>query len=810
MTPEDTRAASLATTSLEHFQANRREDAVRLLREALSLSPQNPIVLSTFAVLQEDANTPPTSKLIHKCVINSDEPAGHEALRLLRDPNAASLRNDTTVECLELLMSTPTAPLAGKLLGELLRVSRGAREHVALKLCGGIEDVMKVFDTLGEEAIDGVVAVLLDGSAWEKDSSTHSNCLRECFKWLLSRLAGTTSDRRLCVARSVARLLASKAEELHPFVSQSGLEQLLNLLDATSPPELRSHATLGVAKFADAAGDVGQSMIGKFVAFRLAADEDEDLRLAYSVAAAIFPLVPQFAATLFLTEGFVEGIVPSLQARPEDVEAAALDMLSAACVDKTCRTYIATHCTEYLEALVKSGDQGKSTAAVVLAKVKYTPGEGKDVKQKDMDKLASVFKGMMLTSDAEVRDSSVEGLAYTSLKGSVKEMLIRDKKFVTSLVETLQSSSGKPTVMFGALTVVNNLTAYAPTLSEEQQKVAQLKNYAETKPHAKVGLDPEDKDERVTPRCKTLLDADIIPALVACSKKLTPNAIGIISHILLSLSKHQKHRGLIASQGGVKLSLKFYSSTTSNGSDAAQQSAIRRTSAHALARILVSVNPSHVFSSQLAISSAIRPLYHLLEDSEEHKDLMPLFEALLALTNLASTEDTTRDHIIRLAWTKIEELLLNDNVMIQRATVELICNLMASPTAVAKFADGSAAASNRLHILLALADAQDLATRRAAGGALAMLTEWDKACEAVVKRERGVKIVLGMVSEEGEEMRHRGVVVLKNLVCGPGAYVDEVKKEGGVEVLREALKSTRQPEVLGLGVETLKALMGVN
>jgi len=783
---------------------------VRLLREALSLSPQNPIVLSTFAVLQEDANTPPASKLIHKCVVNCDEPAGHEALRLLRDPNASSLRNDTAAECLELLMATPTAPLAAKLLGELLRASHGARVHVALKLAGGSEGVMKALDTLGDEAIDGVVAVLLDGMAWGKDSSAHSKCLRECFKWLLSRLSGAATDRRLCIARSVARLLASKADELHPFVSQSRLERLLYNLDSTSPAELRSHSTLATAKFADAAGDVGQSMIGKFVASRLAADGDEDLRLAYSVAAAIFPLVPQFAATLFLTEGFVEGVVPSLQTRPEDVEAAALDMLSAACVDKACRTAIATHCNGYLEALVTSGDKGKSTAAVILAKVKYTPGEGKDAQQKDTDKLAAVFKGMMLTPDAEVRDSSVEGLAYTSLKGSVKEMLIRDKNFVVGLIETLKSSSGKPTVMFGALTVVNNLTVYAPTLSVEQRKVAQLKNYAETKPHARVGPDPEDKDERVTPRCKTLLSAGIVPALVVCSKKLTPNAIGIISHVLLSLSKHQKHRGLIASQGGVKLSLQFYSTAAgSNGSDAAQQSAIRHAAAHALARILVSVNPSHVFSSQLAISSAIRPLCSLLEDSEEHKDLMPLFEALLALTNLASTEDTTREHIIRLAWTRIEELLLNDNTMIQRATVELMCNLMASPTAVAKFADGSEAASNRLHILLALADAEDLATRRAAGGALAMLTEWDKACEAVVKRERGVKIVLGMVSEEGEEMRHRGVVVLRNLVCGPGAYVEVVKNEGGVEVLREALKSTRQPEVLGLGVETLKALMGV-
>jgi len=771
----------------------------------LSLAPRNPIVLSAFHALQEDANIPPVSRLIHKFAIDGDAAVGQDALRLLRDPNV-SIRTDTAVECIQLLGSRVDdlpSPLAGKLVGEIIRVSRGAREHVADRLSDNHEDVLLLFERFGDDAIDGAVTVLLDSMAWRQSTERNTKCLRECFRWFLSLLS---AGEAACIARSVARLLASRAEEIHTYVNQAGLEQLLGLLDMNSPSDLRSHVTLATAKFVETSGDIGQSMVGKFMASRLSAEGDDDLRSAFSVAAAIFPLVPQFAAELFLTEGFVEGLVPSLQARPVDVETLALEMLSAACVDKACRTAIATHCGDYLEALVKSGDSGKSTAAVVLAKVKYTPGDGQKVGQKDVDKLASVFKGMMLKEDIEVRDSSVEGLAYTSLKGSVKEMLIRDQAFVKSLVETLKLSMGKPTVMFGALTVIANFTVYPPILSEEQRKVAELKNYAETKPGAKVGPDPEDKEERVTPRCKVLIDASIIPALVACSKKITPNAIRIISDILLSLSKHQKHRGLIASQGGVKLCLQFYSSASGTS---VQDRSLRQTSAHALGRILVSVNPSHVFSSQLAISSAVRPLFSLLEDTEDQKDLLPMFEGLLALTNLASTEDSIREQIIRIGWTKVEELLLHDNVMIQRATVELVCNLMASPTGVAKFADGSKAASNRLHILLALADAEDFATRRAAGGAVAMLTEWDKACEAVVGRERGIKIVLDMVAEDNEEIRHRGVVVLRNLVCGSGKYGAKVKVEGGIDVLRGALKGTRQPEVLGVGVEALKALMEV-
>ncbi|KAI9789063.1 MAG: hypothetical protein M1835_001910 [Candelina submexicana] len=144
---------------------------------------------------------------------------------------------------------------------------------------------------------------------------------------------------------------------------------------------------------------------------------------------------------------------------------------------------------------------------------------------------------------------------------------------------------------------------------------------------------------------------------------------------------------------------------------------------------------------------------------------------------------------------------------------------MASPQSVAKFADGSPQAANRLHILLALADVDDYATRRAAGGALAMLTEWDAAVEAVVKRERGVRILLGLCEEEGEEEEegevevvHRGVVCVFNVVSAPGEVGvkgrEKVVSEGGVEVLRGLVRRVGSKEVVEIGVEALKKLSG--
>lgn len=736
-------------------------------------------------------------------VVESDTGAGGNALRLLRDPSSG-FNASTAKECIELLLGhakTLPSPVGGAVLGEILKASRSGREHIANLLGEKTQEVFETFASLGSDAIDGLVVTLLDAVAW-KSGGRKNPVLKDCFKLFLDTLMAGSGETDAWSTRSIARLLATHALELRGFVGQALLERILALLDIRSPNDLRSHAALAAAKFMETDEEIAASMLGKFIASRLAADSDSDIRIAFSAVAALFPLVPKVAAGPFLAEGFVERLVPSLQGRPADVGQAALEMMSAACVDKGCRSAIATNCEQYLETAAKGDEKSKGTASIILAKVRYGTGDP-GVAPKGIDDLAVVFREMMIKDDSDSRDSSMEGLAYATLKPSVKASLIADKAFMQRLLGTLRDSVGKPTVMYGGLTVVANFTAYLPPLSEEQKRLAQLKNYANARPNAKQEPDPEDKDERVSMRCKVLLEAGIVPVLVACSKKVSQSAIAIISGIFLSLSQSQKHRGLVAQQGGLRVLLQFCATVTG---DTVQDRRIKLASSHALARVLVSTNPSHVFSSQLPIASAVRPLFSLLDNSEEQIDLLPTFESLLALTNLASMDDPTRDLIIRVGWSQIEETLFSSNSMVQRAAVELLCNLMVSPAGAAKFADGSKAASNRLHVLVALADAEDLATRRAAGGALAMLTEWDKASDALMRRDRGMEIILGMASEDNEELKHRGLVCIRNLVCERADYAERFRRRGTVALIKKSLRGARNPEVLQAGVEALKAL----
>ncbi|KAI9722049.1 MAG: hypothetical protein M1812_002009 [Candelaria pacifica] len=814
------RAKEIAQKAVTLIDNGQKEEGTRALREAASLAPDNSDVRAAFSKIQDNDSIHPLLKQCRKLVNDHKEAAVATAIQYLERKDV-QVPPDVGRECATLLLSAQGQAASSDidvLIGLLLRQSLGARSLLAEKL---VRQTTKLFYQLwdaGKGAVDGFIQVLLDPSAWASDS-VRNICEKDGFRLLVAKLIEAGQDYQAMAMKGIARLLAADAEKLQALVDQDAFEAFLSSLDERLAIDLRSQATLAIAKYMEVAQDTAQEFLSNFITFRIGKQTKNDLIVAFSVAASIFPIVPSVAAALFLTEGFVESLAPLAKGtKSTEVEVTMLSMISAACIDQSCREAINKHCLEWLKSVARGGTgERKEKAALIIVKTQSTSGGASSARdtsattqETEMDELVGMFRSMMASDEVTSKQSSIEGLAYASLRPTVKETIAHDDKSLKHLIETLKSSDPKSPLTFGGLSIFVNLTKYLPNLSEEQKRMGQLKAYANTS-KAKSEPDPLEDDEHVTARCKAVLDAGILPLLVNISKTVSPTALSLILNILLSLSKTPKHRGQLAQQGAVKLLLSAYTSTpdTSPSTNPSQ-----RIVAHALARILISVNPLLIFgsSSALPITSAIRPLLLLLEEdaTSENRDLLSTFEGLLGLTNLASTEDFVRDTIVRLSWPKLEDLLLSNNPMLQRATVELVCNLMASPQCVSKFADGSPQAANRLHILLALADVDDYATRRAAGGGLAMLTEWDAAVDAVVKRERGVRILLGLCEEEEVEVVHRGVVCVLNVVSAPGDVGvrgrEKVRSEGGVETFRGLVLQVENREVVELAVEVLKIL----
>ncbi|UPL01536.1 hypothetical protein LCI18_012470 [Fusarium solani-melongenae] len=626
------------------------------------------------------------------------------------------------------------------------------------------------------------------------------------------------------------------------------VDTVLCYLDMRQPEIVRGHATLSTSAYLKAAGDDGSKKLSTFFFDRVRRGTYDDYIVAFCVAAATFPIVPDLTAELFLNEDFLPslGTLMRRKWKSRKVETACLEMLNAACMNSLCREAINKYCIEWLEEIVdqdlseivrstnadpnlqsdggsitmrRHSEQVQYLAAVILAKLravpaKPAPGESSQSRIEpavtSIEELSGMFTKMILRDEDHGRKHSIEGLAYASLQPKVKESIVSTPELLQKLVKTLSEAQPRSPTTYGALSIFVNLTRYLPNLTEEEKKMNQLKAYANAA--GKLGgPDPLNDDEHVAKRCKLVFDAGITPVLVTHSKNGSPASLSLVISIIFALSVTKTLRGQLAQQGAVKLLLTAWMTLPQTEAPA------RRLAAQALARILISTNPALVFGGNRSnpLSAAIRPLVSIVppDPAAETRDLLPSFEALMALTNLASMDDEdTRRSIIATAWFQIEEQMLSSNALVSKAAVELVCNLVQAPEAIALYAEETAKARNRLHILLALADAEDAGTRSAAGGALASLTSFEGVIRGIINRERGIKVVLSMCVDDDENIRHRGVFVILNLVTAEGEVGElarqKIKDEDGVEVLKECLKKSRRPEVLEVTVQALKALLG--
>ena len=219
---------------------------------------------------------------------------------------------------------------------------------------------------------------------------------------------------------------------------------------------------------------------------------------------------------------------------------------------------------------------------------------------KDDINLIRKVKQMMIAPNLSSQDASIEGLAFASAQPHIKEEIVSDKKVIEKLVQRLESSQAKAdssnntTITFGILTILDNLTRFLPTLSEEQKKLSQLKAYANAAPKS-AEQSPLDSETAVTKRGSILLaETAMVPVLVRSYKHFSFSSIALILSILLSLSRNPANRGKLAQQGAAKLLLKFY---TSIAGTKPEDQLSRYTASHALARILISVDPSLIFPS---------------------------------------------------------------------------------------------------------------------------------------------------------------------------------------------------------------------
>lgn len=141
---------------------------------------------------------------------------------------------------------------------------------------------------------------------------------------------------------------------LYELVDADSVDTILGYLDMRQSPTVRGHATLTTSAYLKASGEKGVEFLTEFFNARVRKATYDDFIVAFSVAASLFPVVPDVIATLFLSEGFIVSLGPLMKRKwkSKKVEQAALEMLNAACMHTQCREAIKKYCSEWLDEIV--------------------------------------------------------------------------------------------------------------------------------------------------------------------------------------------------------------------------------------------------------------------------------------------------------------------------------------------------------------------------------------------------------------------------------------------------------------------------
>lgn len=251
-------------------------------------------------------------------------------------------------------------------------------------------------------------------------------------------------------------------------------------------------------------------------------------------------------------------------------------------------------------------------------------------------------------------------------------------------------------------------------------------------------------------------------------------------------------RGKVVQDGGAKALLPLTSQGTEKG---------KRHASQALARIGITINPEVAFPGQRNLE-VIRPLLNLL-----HQDFSALenFEALMALTNLAAMNESTRKRILTdQGLSKIEYYLMEDHVYLNRAAAQCICNMVTSDEVVSLHEKEN----DRVKFLSLLCQEEDEDTAKAAAGALAMLTTVSKkCCEKMFDANAWLDILHTLIANPSPEVQHRGMVIILNMINSGEETAQKLFETDVMELIMGLSKLEDETRFKGreLAVQCLKA-----
>lgn len=205
----------------------------------------------------------------------------------------------------------------------------------------------------------------------------------------------------------------------------------------------------------------------------------------------------------------------------------------------------------------------------------------------------------------------------------------------------------------------------------------------------------------------------------------------------------------------------------------------------------------------------VRPLIKLLHPD---KTALENYEALMALTNLASVNDSVRKRIYKeQGISNIEQYMFETDEELRVAGTECICNLVKDEDVIYLYEKPD---NDRVKLLVLYCGEPDLRLNMAASGALAQLTDKsDKICEKLFEVNAFVPIFKQAACSADIEFQFRIFYIIKNIAFASkelcallvGTEICEV-----VAALSRIEVEKEREKVKHLAIETIKQCLEQN
>ena len=583
---------------------------------------------------------------------------------------------------------------------------------------------------------------------------------------LLSNASTSKLAKRRCV-HLLSNVCSGSKSNAELFFSIGGGDAIVHLADEESKRdasgEIENGASMLVASVLPALDD-DDAMLSRAVdlVYPCLANANPVSGIAgLAVLNAVFAANAKLGVSLLQHRDLVAKIGALAQACPSRGQCMIANVLASAANTEDGRSLIRS--TEGVVTILQHYAASteaplRSAAAVALTKLNAIKFDS--ASNEGMAILGSVLHLLRPDAAEAERARGVEAICFVISDTRVKQSVafIQESAVLKSLISM---ASGRPAAKspyaFGLTHIFLNLTR--DELDKKREKLREmevgLKEWEEFEKLTKSqtgGPGEKDTAEQVEARILAFVEFKGVAALVGMVRGgASGRTLGCVAKTLCQVASVQSVRGIMIAQGALDALV-----TIAAGDKCEEDEKAKLIAAHGIAKVLITTDPHLVQDSH--VMDAMGPLIAAVK-KDEH-DLVT-FEALMALTNLASLSVGTKERIVELGGIRAFGFAqYNDNLMVRRAATEALANLVPSEGMVTWLQKGD---KLKFWLLLCMGMEDDMRTSSAATGALANLCYVPAFAESFFAHEGAVDTLLGLAGVKDEGVVHRAAVAMLGL-----------------------------------------------